>query len=145
MKSVSQQLKTIDDPFLILLTLLRRLLMKIKQTLIIASVLSAISAQSFAYNIYNKTNHSVQVTDKSGFGGINVTMSPNGSASCNPRARGCYGKISFAVHSTQANGAVVCTWDGNLSNNRGNYFVIRPTPNKVYPEPGSCNIEYYID
>lgn len=119
--------------------------MKIKKFLFLALVISAISTKSFAYNIYNKTDHSIQITDISGFGGINVTMAHHGSASCNPKTRGCYGKISFAVHSTQGKGGVICAWHGTLAKNRGNYFVITSIPDKVYPDPGSCSIEYYTD
>lgn len=114
-----------------------------KKTLLALTLLA--STQVYAYTIYNNLDHSVQVKDRHGFRGMNVTMTPHSSSACNPADKACRGKISFAVYATQAKGQVVCTWDGTLRNGPGNYFTINPVAGKNYPQTGSCFVEYYHD
>lgn len=119
--------------------------MNLKKYCLLFAALSVTGTPAFAYTVYNKLDHSIQVKDRHGLSGMNVTMTPQSSTACNPTSRGCYGKISFNIYTPQVKNKVICNWYGTIKKGPGNYFVISPVAGKNYPEQGSCAVEYYHD
>lgn len=115
--------------------------MNLKKSLMSLGIASLITPQVFAYNIYNATGRGLNFIDNNP-GGMETSIAVNSYASCNPKARGCYGNMEFRVYSSVGS-QFLCAWSGKLAKGKGNYFLISPKsePNTF----GRCKIEYYHD
>lgn len=116
-------------------------LMKFKNFILPALLLSALSTQAYSYVVYNRMPVSVHVNDMN-FGGMEVTIPINSSAPCNPDARGCYGNMNFKVTSS-TNVYALCNWSGKLPQGNGFYFIISPTY-KSWPF-NECRMDLFRD
>lgn len=113
--------------------------MKIKKKLLCSLfMIPFLTSPIYAYNIYNQMPQSVYIKDTH-MGGMRTSIAVNSYASCNPKAKGCYGNINFGVFNSQTN-QFICSWSGEIGKGKGNYFVISPKSKTIF-----CNLEYYHD
>lgn len=101
------------------------------------------TSMTFAYMVYNHTDHDIAFKDIYGFRGLSGFIPKGGQLECKSIFGGCSGKLWLYVYESFNNFRVLCHWEGDTNDAPGTYFVIKNTPLKSYPSDNWCQFEYH--
>lgn len=115
--------------------------MKIRKLILCTILLCMYVSHGYAYNIYNQTGYDVFINEKRELGGGIYTPLLDGAVhSCAPASRGCNGDMHFYVFPLKERHPLLCSWQGKIGKESGNYFIITRIPGSAF-----CKITHYHD